>query len=257
MPKITVLPGHAIKTGKVSFYDNGHRFAIVSTTGSARVRRTLTRGKHTITAQYSGDSSDNPSKATFTETIQGAPSTTAIGSSLNPSNYGQAVIFTATVTSSTGTPDGTVTFKSGTQALATVNLIAGQAQVPVTTLSAGARTITAVYNGGSTNAGSQNSLQQIVVAAPTTISLAASPNPGSFGQAVTLTATVSCATALPTGTVTFKDGKTVIGTAAVVNRQAQFTTSALTTGMHSLTATFQTTQNFAASTSSKLQEIFN
>jgi len=81
-------------------------------------------------------------------------STTVIGSSLNPSNYGQAVIFTATVTASTGTPDGTVTFKSGTQALGTVNLIGGQAQLSVTTLNAGARTMTALYNGGSTNAGS-------------------------------------------------------------------------------------------------------
>ena len=214
-------------------------------------------GKHSIIAQYSGDSSDNPSKATFTETILGAPSTTAIASSLNPSNYGQAVIFTATVTASVGTPDGTVTFKNGTQALATVNLIAGQAQLSVTTLNTGARTITAIYNGGSTNAGSQNSLQQIVVAAPTTVVLSVSPNPASLGQQVTFTATVSCATAVPSGTVTFKDGKTAIGTATVVNGQAQFMTSALTTGTHSLTATFKGSQNFAGSTSSALQEAVN
>jgi hypothetical protein len=214
-------------------------------------------GKHSIIAQYSGDSSDNPSKATFTETILGAPSITAIASSLNPSNYGQAVIFTAIVTSSVGTPDGTVTFKNGTQALATVNLIAGQAQLSVTTLNAGARTITAIYNGGSTNAGSQNSLQQIVVAAPTTVTLSVSPNPASLGQQVTFTATVNCATAPPQGTVTFKDGKTALGTATVINGQAQFTTSALTTGTHSLSAKFTGTQDFAGSTGSTLQEVIN
>ena len=214
-------------------------------------------GKHTITAQYSGDNSDDASKANLTETIQGASSTTAITSSLNPSNYGLAVIFTATVTSTAGTPDGTVTFKNGSQSLGTVTLVGGQAHSSVTTIDAGARTIKAIYNGSSTFTTSQNSLQQVVVAAPTTVVLTASPNPASSGQTVTLTATANCATAVPTGTVTFKDGKTVLGTANVVNGQAQFTTSSLSTGTHSLTATFSGSQDFAKSTSASLQEVIN
>jgi hypothetical protein len=246
-------------TGTVVFSESGTIYGSV-TLNAVAAQLTLPQllvGKHAIIAQYSGDSTDNPSKATFTETILGAPSTTVIGSSLNPSNYGQAVIFTATVTASTGTPDGTVTFKSGTQALGTVNLIGGQAQLSVTTLNAGARTMTALYNGGSTNAGSQNSLQQIVVAVPTTVALAGSPNPASLGQPVTFTATVNCATAVPSGTVTFKDGKTALGTATLVNGQTQLTTSALTAGTHSLSATFKGTQDFAGSVSSTLQEVIN
>jgi len=142
----------------------------------------LLAGKHAIVAQYSGDSSDATSKAALTETIQGASSSTAITSSLNPSNYGQAVVFTATVTSTAGTPDGTVTFKHGTQALGTVTLSVGPAQLSVTTIDARARTIKATYNGSNTYTTSQNSLQQVVVAAPTTVTLTGSPSPASLGQ---------------------------------------------------------------------------
>ena len=246
-------------TGTVVFSEGGTIYGTVPlSAGVAQLTLPqLLVGKHTITAQYSGDNSDNPSKANLTETIQGASSTTAISSRLNPSNYGQSIVFTATVTSTAGTPDGTVTFKNGTQGLGTVTLSGGQAQLSVTTIDAGARTIKATYNGSSVYATSQNSLQQVVVAAPTTLTLTGSPNPASSGQAVTFTATVNCATAVPTGTITFKDGKTVLGTANVVNGQAQFTTSTLTTGTHSMTATFKGSQDFAGSTSPNLQEVVN
>ncbi|HEX7896058.1 MAG TPA: Ig-like domain repeat protein, partial [Terriglobales bacterium] len=248
-----------VPTGTVVFSESGAIYGSI-TLNAGVAQLTLPQllvGTHVITAQYSGDSSDSPSKANLTETIQGAPSTTVIGSSLNPSNYGQAIIFSATVTSVAGIPDGTVTFKNGTQALGTVTVSGGQAQLSVSTINAGARTIAAIYNGGTTTASSQNTLQQIVVAAPTTVALAGSPNPASLGQAVTLTATVNCASASPVGTVTFKDGKTAIGTATVINGQAQFTTSVLTTGTHGLTAIFKGSQNFAGSASSTMQEVIN
>jgi hypothetical protein len=246
-------------TGQVVFSEAGTIYGSVTlSAGVAQVTLPqLLVGKHTITAQYSGDSSDDPSKANLIETIQGASSTTAISSNLNASNFGQAVIFTATVSSTAGTPDGTVTFKNGNQGLGTITLSGGQAQLSVTTIDAGAHTIKAIYNGSSTYATSQNSLQQVVVAAPTTLTLTGSPNPASSGQAVTFTATVNCATAVPSGTVTFKDGKAALGTATVVNGQAQFTTSTLTTGTHNLTATFKGSQDFAESSSSKLQEVIN
>ena len=246
-------------TGIVVFSEGGAIYGSVTLNGGV-AQLTLPQllvGKHTITAQYGGDNSDNSSKASLTETIQGASSATSITSSLNPSNYGQAVIFTATVTSTSGVPDGTVTFKNGSQGLGTVTLSGGQAQLSVSTVDAGANTVKAIYSGSSTFTTSQNSLQQVVVAAPTTVVLTASPNPASSGQAVTLTATVNCATALPTGTVTIKDGKTVLGTASVVNGQAQFTTSTLSTGTHSLNATFSGSQDFAKSNSASLQEIID
>jgi hypothetical protein len=66
------------------------------------------------------------------------------------------------------------------------------------------------------------------------LTLSAAPNPATFGQPVTLTATLS----LPvgTGTVTFYDGVTVIGAAPVVGGAARLTTIALPAGANSLHA---------------------
>ena len=75
---------------------------------------------------------------------------TSLISSLNPSNFGQSVTFTATVSSESGTPTGTVTFKDGATALGTVNLSGGQTQLSTSTLSVATHSITATYSGTST-----------------------------------------------------------------------------------------------------------
>ena len=64
-----VTPGRAPVTGTVTFYDNGHRFATVRTTGTARVHHTLGHGKHTLTARYSGSSLVSASSGTRHDTV--------------------------------------------------------------------------------------------------------------------------------------------------------------------------------------------
>ncbi len=74
--------------------------------------------------------------------------------------------------------------------------------------------------------------------APTTTTLTSSPAAtGPYGTAVTFTATVSPAAS---GTVTFYDGATVLGTGTLASGQATFTTSAgaLAMGGHSITASY-------------------
>ncbi|HLU08507.1 MAG TPA: Ig-like domain repeat protein, partial [Oceanobacillus sp.] len=73
--------------------------------------------------------------------------TTTLTSSLNPSNFGEAVTFTATVTSASGTPTGTVTFSIDGVSQAPVSLASGQASFTTSSLSVGAHTITASYSG--------------------------------------------------------------------------------------------------------------
>jgi hypothetical protein len=75
------------------------------------------------------------------------PTTTALTAAPNPSTFGQAVIFTATVTSSGGIPTGTVTFNDGATTLGPGTLASGVATFSTTTLSAGSHAITAVYEG--------------------------------------------------------------------------------------------------------------
>jgi hypothetical protein len=86
------------------------------------------------------------------------------------------VTFTATVSASSGTPTGTVTFVDsgfsttlGTITLATVGT-KQQASLTISTLSVGNHNIVATYNGSSTFTGSSTSLTQTVNAATTNAS---------------------------------------------------------------------------------------
>lgn len=69
----------------------------------------LMAGPNAIVASYPGDSNYNAAIGKGTLTVTGI-TTSSITSSLNPSNFGVAVILTATVASISGAPDGTVTF---------------------------------------------------------------------------------------------------------------------------------------------------
>src|ERR1019366_5193182 len=83
---------------------------------------------------------------------------------------------------------------------------------------------------------------------------AGSPDASAFGQSVTFTGRVSAASGNPTGTVTFKDGATTLGTGTLSTTSgattATFTTSGLSFGPHTITAVYGADGNFTASTSS-------
>jgi RHS repeat-associated protein len=90
----------------------------------------------------------------------------------------------------------------------------------------------------------------------TTTALASSLNPSASGASVTFKASVTGAS--PTGTVTFKDGTTVIGTAALsAAGQASLAKSNLSAGLRAITAVYAGDANNAASTSAKLTQMVN
>src|SRR5256712_184716 len=194
--------------------------------------------------------------------VRPATSTT-LNSTPNPSVFGQAVTLTATVTpvpAAPVVPTGSVTFRDGATALATVTLANGSASLNVSTLTVGSHSLTAVYNGSPNFAGSTSPTVTQVVNSPTTTSLSATPNPSVFGQTVTLTATVSPvppAVGIPTGTVTFNDGTTSLGVVTLVNGSASLTVSTLAVGSHSLTAAYSGGGNFQASTSATVIQTVN
>ena len=244
--------------GIVVFAEPGVVYGTVTLSGGeAKITLpTIAAGKHTITAQYGGDSNDGSAKASLVQVVTGAPSSTTVSTSAQPSIYGQSVTFTAVIASSAGTPDGTVTFKNGSPTLGTVAVSGGQATLAVSTLTGGAHTINAVYSGSGEYAGSSGSVAQVVEAAPTTLALTSSLNPAPFGQTVTITATVtSAAAAAPTGKVTIKDGNTVLGTPQLVNGVGQISTSLLAAGSHNLTATYAGNASYLSSTAKLGQTI--
>ncbi len=90
----------------------------------------------------------------------------------------------------------------------------------------------------------------VIMTYPTTTAVTSSLNPSHFGENVTLTATVTpSVTATPTGTVTFRDGGTVLGSAPVTGGQAAFDTSTLSPGGHRLTASYSGDSGAQPSTS--------
>ena len=91
-----------------------------------------------------------------------------------------------------------------------------------------------------------------VTQAGTTTTLTASGNTVNPGSSVTLTATVASATTgSPTGTVTFYDGSTSLGTGTLAagagGDVATLSTSALLSGSHTITAVYGGDTNFTAS----------
>jgi hypothetical protein len=112
------------------------------------------------------------------------------------------------------------------------------------------------FGGGNGLAGSaptesiNNTVQ--VFQGSTTTSLAVNPGPGLFGFPVTLTATVSPVGSgvTPTGTVTFFDGGSPLGTAGLNGAgQASLVVTTLTPGGHSLAALYSGDANYTGSIS--------
>ncbi len=96
-------------------------------------------------------------------------------------------------------------------------------------------------------------------ATSTTTALTSTPNPSmTVGTSVTFTATVTPVGGggIPTGTVTFKDGSTTLGTGALNGAGvATFSTSALAAGTHSITAVYGGSGSFVTSTSPAYYQI--
>jgi hypothetical protein len=176
---------------------------------------------------------------------------TSLAVDTNPAVFGQPVTLTATVTSPGGTPTGTVTFKDGNTVLGEVAVDPnGQATLTVS-LGVGVQSLKASFAGtGPFTASTSAALSETVNRAATTVTLTAA---ASFGPSlVFLTATVAPVapgSGVPTGTVTVKEGNTVVGTGTLDAGQLFLTVQTLTPGTHHLTVTYSGDGNFQASTS--------
>ena len=141
-------------------------------------------------------------------------------SPVSPSVYTQPVTFSCTVTSSGGTPTGSINFLDGTTVIKSATLGGGFASATITTLGVGTHQIKAKYVGNATFATSTSAsaLAFTVNKAVSAISLVTSPSTSTLTGEGTATATVttqSPATVNPAGSVTFFDGATAIRTVSV------------------------------------------
>ncbi len=291
----TVTPAFAsggTPVGNVSFFINGPNppdcntgdpgylatITLVNGVATTPLNSTLAVGNNVISACYSSSSiagdfgastTQNPQ---YVQVVNSDPTTTALvsanspGGASGPSDFGQPVTFTATLTANApgaGTPLGTVTFADGSTPLATVNLSgnSGSDTAAYTTaaLAVGAHAITATYNPANDDfLTSSGAINQVVNQDPTTITV--TQNGASVqGQPVSFTATVTAnapGAGTPTGSVEFfVNGSDVFGgpialipgTPTTGSTATSPTISSLTPGGYQVTATYSGDIDFLTS----------
>lgn len=259
--------------GELITFKNGSSVLGTATLKGARASFTtssLPVGSFNITASYPGDkkfaASASPVLSQVVRSTTKSLTSTLLVSSLNPSIYGQNVIWAAKVTGAgSHLPTGNVVFRwssngqnynigtaalnaSGVAMLSRSNLNASPFGTPYL--------LVAAYMGDAVNLPSTSAVvEQGVLQAKTTTTLTSSLNPSTHGQAVTFTAKIASPTVIPTGTVIFSIGYTYLGTAQLSGGIAKFTTSALPVGASRVKVTYSGNSNIAQSSAVVLQNV--
>ncbi|WP_050656711.1 Ig-like domain-containing protein [Rhodococcus sp. 311R] len=203
----------------VEFFDAGSKIgAGALANGVATLAWTpTTRGDHSITAKFA-DTARAVGSASAPVNVSVSQADAQSSTTLAPvsgAQVGKSTTLKATVSAS-GT-GGTVTFKVGGTVLASVPVAGnGEATYAWVPTAAGPQTVEAVFAGRSGVTGSSTTANVTVAEQPagtTSSTTDLSVGAGQVGVAQTISAQIS--PAIAGGTVTFKDGESVIGTATV------------------------------------------
>lgn len=257
---VAATAGGAVQpSGSVTFYDGSTALGTANLVNGVAKFTTgplSAVGVHRLAAKYNGNAlfAGSTSGIAYIN-VRAAGTTTTLQPPFTPTLGTMMTTLTANVAvvaPGTGSPTGKVTFLDGSTKLGTANVTSGKATLQIPKLAAGTHYLRAVFDGTGGYGGSSSSIVRYTVAATTSTTLAAPP--AAFGQTTALKATVSVLSpgfAKASGKVTFRDGSTVLGSAPLLNGVATLGAK-LTTGGHSLTATFEGTGEFAASASPAL-----
>ncbi|HEY0757624.1 MAG TPA: Ig-like domain repeat protein [Acidisarcina sp.] len=196
----------------------------------------------------------------FAKIITHTGSSTALLLPLISADLGVPVTLTATVTGESGlsAPTGTISFDSGNTHIGTATLNgSGVATISTSTLAAGSYNVVATYSGDSLYNSSVSSATPLTIVDlyATTSALAISTaGPYTYGEAVTLTATISASgSTIPAGSVTFAEGSLTLGTATLnASGVATLVTTALPAGMGSIMASYSGSSTSTASSSANV-----
>jgi len=256
----TVIAGFGIPDGLVNFYDG---YNLVSTnalsSGSAQITIFPSAGVHVLSAQYLGSSLYNGSvSANLYQTVNAG--NTSVNLSLvggtNPSTYGNELIFSAVVSSPSGTsPTGNIYLYDGYTSLIDTKPVVGNSAIfNESSLISGTHYLTAVYSGDANlSSSTSNVLSETITNRNTNTAIVSSTgwNHIHSGNPILFTATVSSTYGIPTGNVAFFDGYSQIGTTQTIGAlgQASITTSSLSVGNHTIYAVYYGDSNYNTSTS--------
>jgi hypothetical protein len=212
-------------------------------------------GTHQVLASYPGDGNYSPSVSSTTGLT--ALPTTTLTLAANPAStiFGQQMVLTATLSPFTAQGQSTdgelVTFFNGTASVGTGKLTTGVATLNLTSLPAGIRSLHAVYGGDANLAPSTSNAISYRISLAGTLTTFALSN-----QNLTLTATVAPATSgVPTGTVSFYEGQTLVGTGTLSNGTASYIANSFPTGNVVVSAQYGGDTNFTQSTSPSISVV--
>jgi len=239
----TLTPLQGIQpTGSITFLDGGTVIGtgVISGTTATFDTTTLAVATHEITVSYAGDGkTEAVTSVAYPLTVSAVGSSVAVTASANPAVVGQALTLTASVTSATGVPTGTVKFLDGGTVLGTSTLTSGKAVLATSTLAAGTHSIEAVYSGDADDTAGTSPAISVLEQRATTTTVTSSVNPVSTLSAVVITATVANGGGVAsTGTMTFTEDGTVVGTAQMTGGSATLSMSSMPVGAHQFTATY-------------------
>ncbi len=277
--------GQGVATGNINLTDSGApidegTFRLNSTSNTEDQTRSLTPGRHVLSAAYSGDASFNASQsAPFSITIVKAQTSSLLQTASGYVSAGAAVTLTAQVNArgfatngmagfGTAAPSGIVTFTSGSTLVGTavltqaafpaVSTDAGTVSFtfPANQLSIGNNSIVASYSGDANYQPSVSPAAGVYVASSTLATSATSLILSSAsvrpGDPFVFTATVSPGSPQPTGTITFvSDGQAVSSPLPLSLGAVSGSNKSLTIGLgtHLITAIYSGDANYQASVS--------
>lgn len=160
-PQYGAIPDGAIAT----FSDGATVLASVPLAGGTATYATssLAAKAHTIKASYAGDLNFKSSFSSLAQVVNKYATTTALISSPNPSQSGQFVTFSVSVTSAGPAPTGKVKFLDGATGIGLATVSRGVATLTKSTLAVGTHSITAEYVGDAASAASTSSVLSQVV----------------------------------------------------------------------------------------------
>jgi hypothetical protein len=162
---------------------------------------------------------------------------------------GASVTFTASVSSPSGTPTGTVTFTNGKTVLDTVPVDAnGNATLATTSLPVGPQTVTATFNPTGIYLTSSASITETIYPAIAQATLGTIASPIASGTLVSLSATLVAVPsgATPTGTINFVVNGFTVGSAPIVNGVASLAPSTLPPGTDTVACFYLGDATYAA-----------
>jgi len=211
-------------------------------------------GTHPVEASYDGDATHSPSVSVFTVGLESVIATPVVTLS-GPASvaYGSTAAITVTVTSGSGyAPTGTVTLLDGAATVGTSTLTNGAATLTLDNLTPGGHSLTASYSGDLVTAPGASAAFILTVTTTPTLTVSTPTTSVAYGSAITFTATLTVAGAVPTGSITFKNGSATLGTQAIDSHGiATLTVPApgLPVGSNSITASFAGNTDYVAVTS--------